>query len=388
MPTFLYSIVLAFVTAFLVTYFVLPKVIEIALAKGLTDEPGERRSHKVSTPNLGGVGIFMGLLLGVIAWTPSEFMGNLQYILCACFVVFLIGVKDDIIPTAPRKKVYGQLIAAAILIWASDLRIPGLYGIGGIEELPYWISVLFTAFTVIVIINAFNLIDGVNGLTGTITIVGASALGIWFYLAGHPEYTLLAAGLIGAILAFLKYNWTPARVFMGDTGSLLLGLLMAILTIRFLQFHLEVPTDRPYYLPAAPATAIGFLIVPLFDTLRVFTTRIVRGRSPFTADRNHIHHLLTDLHLSHGQTTGILAVIAVLFVVLVLMLQNLGNLGLITLIIALALLGTFSLQLQLKRRAQAREEAQQKMGTSMVEPSLKTDETQRKSLAEREISNV
>lgn len=350
----IYSSVLAFVTAFAITFYVIPSIIKIAKVKGLTDEPGERRSHSESTPSLGGVGIFVGVLFSVIAWTPHALFAGLQYVMCACIVVFLIGAKDDIIPSRPMTKMLGQVFAASILVWAADVRIPGLFGIAGIGALPFVISALLTVFTIIVIINAFNLIDGVNGLTGAISIVASLALGTWFYLVGHPEYTLLAAAVIGSTLAFLKYNWTPAKIFMGDTGSLLLGLLLSVLTIRFLQFHWEMKlqglVDNPYYLPAAPAAAIGFLIVPLFDTLRVFVTRIYRGRSPFDPDRNHIHHLLIDLRFSHGQTTLLLATIAILFIVMVVSLQWIGNLALVCLITLLAALATGSLQLQLKRR--------------------------------------
>ncbi len=349
----IYSSVLAFVTAFAITFYVIPSIIKIAKVKGLTDEPGERRSHSESTPSLGGVGIFAGVLFSVIAWTPHVLFAGLQYVMCACIVVFLIGAKDDIIPSRPMTKMLGQIFAAGILVWSADVRIPGLFGIAGIGLLPFWISAALTVFTIIVIINAFNLIDGVNGLTGSISIVSALALGTWFYLVGHPEYTLLAAAVVGSTLAFLKYNWTPAKIFMGDTGSLLLGLLMSVLTIRFLQFHAEMPVDNPYYLPAAPAAAIGFLIVPLFDTLRVFITRIYRGRSPFYPDRNHIHHLLVDLKFTHGQTTLILATVAILFIVLVVSMQWLGNLALVCLISLLALVATVSLQLQLKRRERA-----------------------------------
>ena len=351
----IYSCVLAFVTAFAITYYVLPSIIKIARVKGLTDEPGERRSHTQSTPSLGGVGIFAGILFSVIAWTPHVFFEGLQYVMCACIVVFLIGLKDDIVPSRPWTKVLGQVFAAAILVSAADVRIPGLFGIAGIHVLPFWVSAAITVFTIIVIINAFNLIDGVNGLTGTISIVSAAALGAWFYLVGHPEYTLLAAALIGSTMAFLKYNWTPAKIFMGDTGSLLLGLLMSVLTIRFLQFHTEIPRDNPFYFPAAPAAAIGFLLVPLFDTLRVFVTRAYKGRSPFRPDRGHIHHLFVDLGFSHGQTTVMLGAITVVFIAIVVSMQWLGNLALAGLIFSVAALATGSLQLQLKRRERAAE---------------------------------
>ena len=354
----MYTFILAFLTAFGVTYYAIPSIIKIARVKGLTDEPGERRSHSESTPSLGGIGIFAGVLFSVIAWTPYQLFGGLQYILCSCIVIFLIGAKDDIIPSRAWMKLIGQVFAAGILVYVAGVRIPSLYGIFGVGQLPYWPSVLLSVFTVIVIINAFNLIDGVNGLTGTICIIAATALGSWFYLIEHAEYTILACALIGSTVAFLKFNWTPAKIFMGDTGSLLLGLLLAVLTIEFIEFHMELPRDSPYYFPAAPAAAIGFLIVPLFDTLRVFTTRIARGRSPLQPDRNHIHHLLVDLGLSHIQTTLVLGAIAIFFIAVAVYLQDFGNLLLLITMVSLAGLATLALSIQVKRRARKLAEAE------------------------------
>ncbi len=351
----MYEFILAFLTAFGVTYYAIPSIIKIARVKNLTDQPGERRSHTVATPSLGGIGIFAGVLFSIIAWTPYQLFGGLQYILCSCIVIFLIGAKDDILPSRPLMKLLGQLFAAGILVSVAEVRIPSLYGIFGIGNLPELVSIVLTMFTIIVIINAFNLIDGVNGLTGTICIITASALGSWFYLVGHAEYTILASALIGSTLAFLKFNWTPARIFMGDTGSLLLGLLVAVLAIEFLELHLDLDRSSPYYFPAAPAAAIGFLIVPLFDTLRVFTTRVVRGRSPLQPDRNHIHHLLVDLGLSHIQTTMVLGVITMAFIGLAIVLQDFGNLFLLVTMVSLAGLATLALSLQVRRRERALE---------------------------------
>lgn len=347
------TFILAFLTAFAVTYYVIPSIIRIATEKGLTDEPGERRSHTMSTPSLGGIGIFAGTLFSVIAWIPYQLFGGLQYILCSCIVVFLIGVKDDIIPSRPVKKLLGQIFAAGILVHAAEVRLTSLYGIFGITELSLIASYLLSVFTIIVIINAFNLIDGVNGLTGVISIVAASGFGAWFFFAGHSEYTILSCALIGSTVAFLKYNWTPAKIFMGDTGSLLLGLLMSVLTIKFIEYHLEVPPGEMHYMPAGPAAAIGALIVPLFDTLRVFITRAVRGRSPLQPDRNHIHHLLVDLGLNHVQTTMVLGTIAVLFIGLAIALQSLGNFVSVAMMIGLALIGSVALSIQVKRRQAA-----------------------------------
>jgi UDP-N-acetylmuramyl pentapeptide phosphotransferase/UDP-N-acetylglucosamine-1-phosphate transferase len=302
-------LLLAFMTAFTLAFFAIPAIIQIARTKHLYDEPGERSSHNIRTPSLGGIAIFTGAIFAIVYWTPFRVFGNLQYILCAMTIIFLVGAKDDISPVAPTKKLVAQLMAAAIIAIKSDIRLGSFYGFLGLSaDLPYWLSVALTVLTILVITNAFNLIDGINGLAGSIALLIASALGLWFYLAGAMEYAILALALAGAILAFLKYNITPAQIFMGDTGSLIIGLVISILSIRFIELNHGLPADRYYQLPDGAAIATALLIVPLFDTSRVFVTRMLRGQSPFKADRRHIHHLLIDYGFTHGEATLVLVV--------------------------------------------------------------------------------
>lgn len=334
----MYDILLSFLTAFTVTYVVIPPTIRIALKKNLCDVPSARSSHTINTPRLGGIAIFAGLLFAIIFWTPFKDFGDLQYILCAFIVIFLIGAKDDLEELSPYKKLVGQLIAAAILVFKSNVKISSLYGIFGIYELSDWTAVPFSVFTIIVIINAFNLIDGINGLSGSIGVLISSSLGIWFFATGNIVLAIIASALAGAIIAFLKYNYTPARIFMGDTGTLLVGLTSAILTIKFIELH-KTLSSHPWALKSAPALAISVLIFPLFDTLRVFVLRALTGHSPFSPDRRHIHHLLIDSGFTHMQATAILVMVNFFFMLLALTLQNVGsfNLILIILIIAVAL---------------------------------------------------
>ena len=346
----MFDVILSFVTAFTLTYFAIPSIIHIARVKNLCDEPDERRSHTVTTPSLGGIGIFAGLIFSVILWTPFEVFGNLQYILCSFLLIFLMGAKDDIIPISPYKKLLGEVLAASILVFKSNIRLTSMYGILGFQEMPYWFSVLVTIFTILVIINAFNLIDGINGLAGSISIVIAATIGGWFFLVDHLEMSVLAFAMVGSVLAFLKYNVTPAKIFMGDTGSLLLGLVCSILAISFIETHNELPDSSAYKFDAAPAVAFGILILPLFDTLRVFTTRIMRGKSPLFPDRTHIHHLLLDSGLSHMQATTILVGVNVAFILLVLTFQRMGNSLLLALIIAIAVLMSVLLQFSVTRK--------------------------------------
>ncbi|HLO55002.1 MAG TPA: MraY family glycosyltransferase [Saprospiraceae bacterium] len=332
----MYYIILAFITSFALTYLAIPSIIHIAVKKNLMDEPGDRRSHKVSTPSLGGIGIFAGTVFSIILWTPFNYFGDLQYILCAFIIIFLIGAKDDIDPMSPSKKFLGELFAAGILVFRAKIKLTSLYGFFGIYAIPEFASIILSIFTIIVIINAFNLIDGINGLSASLGLLITFVLGIWFLLVGSIEISIVAFALCGALVAFLKYNITPAKIFMGDTGALLLGTVCSILAIKFIELH-NVITDSSYTFSSAPSVAIAILILPLFDTLRVFVLRLMEGKSPFNPDRKHIHHIMIDLGLTHMQATGVLFLTNILFIILAVMLQNVGNLMLLIIILGLAL---------------------------------------------------
>lgn len=346
----MYDIILAFITAFTLTYFTIPSIIRVAVAKNLCDVPGERRSHTVITPSLGGIGIFGGLIFSVVLWTPFNVFGNLQYILCALVIIFLIGAKDDIMPVSPKVKLIGQLAAAAILTWKAGINISSLYGLFGVYEIPFWLSLPLTIFTIIVIINAFNLIDGINGLAGSIASLVACTVGMWFFMVDRIELAILAFSLTGATLAFLKYNFTPAKIFMGDTGSLLLGLVCSVLIIEFIEYNKVLAlTHHAWAIASVPAVAMGILVLPLFDTLRVFITRAIKGKSPFHPDRTHIHHLLLDTGLSHMQATGVLVAVNLGFIILVYYMQALGTLSLLVLLIVIATFLSTGLYLYVNR---------------------------------------
>jgi len=335
----MYDTILSLITAFSLTYLAIPSIIQIAKVKRLYDEPGERRSHTTPTPSLGGIAIFAGVIFSIILWTPFDVFGDLQYILCSFIIIFLIGAKDDISPISPTKKLIGEFLAAGILVFKSNVIITSLYGVFGIGDLNYITSVILSIFTIIVIINAFNLIDGINGLSGSIGTLISLTLGTWFLLVDRVELAIVAFSLAGAVMAFLKYNYSPAKIFMGDTGSLLIGLICAILVIKFIELH-RVIGDSPYAFQAVPAVAVGILILPLFDTLRVFITRIARGNHPLHPDRTHIHHLLLDFGLSHMQATGVLVAVNIFFIGVVIYFQNLGSMKLLMIILALATLMT------------------------------------------------
>ena len=248
-----------------------------------------------------------------------------------------MGLKDDLSGVNSRTKFSIQFIVAAILVLAGDIRLTGMYGVFGIHSIPYWPSVGLSILTIILIVNAFNLIDGIDGLAATTGIVANGCFaGLFIYLHQY-ELAAVSLAMVGSIFGFLRYNLMPAKIFMGDTGSLLIGLVSVIMAIKFIEFNKFTGAITPQIF-SAPALSVAILIGPIFDTLRVFILRIFSGVSPFTADRNHIHHRMLRLGLNHVQTTLILAGLNIGVILLVLLLQEYGNTILIGMIFVLCLL--------------------------------------------------
>ncbi len=313
--------------AFLITYFAIPIIIRVAKEKKLFDEPDERKLHTETIPTLGGLGIFAGFILATLLGAPQiapPFPGyELQYFAAAAIIVFFLGMKDDIIILPASKKIAGQLIAAAILIKFGSTYINNMHGFLGIHQIPNVASIVLSAFTIIVITNSFNLIDGVDGLAGSLGILTTLVFGIYFYQSGHLALAVLSVSMVGALLAFLIYNFSPAKIFMGDTGSLLVGLTNAFLAIKFINIASIPGTSNE--ISASPAIAFAVLMIPLFDTLRLFTLRILQRRSPFSPDRNHLHHLFLEIGCSHRNTTLIYVASNIGFICLAYSLQGLGT---------------------------------------------------------------
>lgn len=331
------DVVLSFITSFLLTYLAIPSIIHIAEKKALFVEPSQRDSHVHQVPALGGIAIFAGVLFSIIMWTPFKYFGDLQYILCAFIILFMIGVKDDIDPVRVRIKFTAQLLAAFILVFKAHIRITTLYSIFGVGDLPYWLSILISVAVIVFIINAFNLIDGVNGLAAMISIISSATFGYWFYMIDRIELTVIAFALIGALIPFLKFNFTPARIFMGDTGSMLAGLTASILAIQYVEYN-KMLVGSSYYIASAPAIVIAILIIPVFDTFRVFFLRLLKRQSPFKPDKRHIHHLLLGVGFSHMQTTFILSFINVLFILFAFKFNHLGSVLLFSVTFGIAII--------------------------------------------------
>lgn len=309
--------------AFLITFFAIPVIIEVAKDKKLFDEPGERKVHKAVIPTLGGLGIFGGFIIATLIGVPPSAATVLQYFMAAIMIIFFMGIKDDVLILTASKKFIGQLVAAGIVIKFGGIQITDMYGIMGIHALAPTASFLLTLFTIVVITNSFNLIDGVDGLAGSLGLLTSLIFGFYFYFSGEPLYAVLALSLAGSLVAFLIYNFYPAKIFMGDTGSLLIGLINSILVIKFITIASNPSSAIP--LESAPALGFAILLVPLFDTLRVVSRRILNRRSPFCPDRNHIHHFLLDLGLSHKMIAFTCVTANILFIALAYSLRFVGT---------------------------------------------------------------
>ncbi len=312
----------------LISFRLYPIIIYVVNRKGLMDDPDERSAHSNKVPTLGGMGLFIVfsltiMLLGVLADLSRPELLELVSLLAATLLLLIMGVKDDLVLMSPKKKLVGQLLAASMMIFLSDVRITHFQGLLGIGELPYWVSVFFTFFVFVLVINAVNLIDGIDGLAGSIAILSSVTFGIFFLLNQQYLLSLVSFALIGSLIGFLYYNLSSTqKLFMGDSGSLLIGFLLAYQGVAFLGVNENIMAS--FKIPNAPILLLAILSYPLLDTLRVFSIRVRQKRSPFSADRNHIHHRLLDLGNAHEQATLIVSVCNILIIGLVFLMGDLN----------------------------------------------------------------
>ena len=316
--------------SFILVFLSIPTILRVAHSKNLFDEPGKRRIHKQKVPNLGGLGIFIGFLFTYTLYVDWFDFKPIPFIVPALLVIFSIGIKDDIMITAPMMKLLGQLLAAFIIVGFGDLRVTAFHGFFGLEP-DYFTSIAISIIFVIFIVNGFNLIDGVDGLAAISGVLSTLGFVFWFYLNNDVHVTVLGAIVIGSLLAFLYYNVfsKSQKIFMGDTGSMIIGFILATLAIRFMEANApDIRSGLDHQMTSAPSVVIGILIVPIIDTLRVFFLRLSKGSSPFVADKNHIHHRLLTLGFSHIQIALILGGVNVFFIVLNYLLKDFGMLKL------------------------------------------------------------
>lgn len=336
------TLLAAAISSFILAFLILPVVIKYSHLNNIGDIPGRRKIHKKITPSLGGVAIFSGFFITSLIWIDIPYWKDIKFLLVPLFVVFLVGVRDDLVPLRAIIKLLGQVIAACLLVFFLDLRLTGFYGILGIYEIPLWASYALTLFTIIIITNSFNLIDGLDGLSGTLSSISLLFFGVWFFSVGEVTYAILSFSMLGGVIAFLCFNWEPSEVFMGDTGALVIGLMLAILSIHFINVNYALPIETSMRFKASVATAASAIIIPLIDTARVIILRLSKGQSPVRPDKNHVHHAISRLGFSHGKVTILLALVHLLFIGLAIVFAKLSEnwvlLGLVVVSVILSIL--------------------------------------------------
>ncbi|MDR2358202.1 MAG: undecaprenyl/decaprenyl-phosphate alpha-N-acetylglucosaminyl 1-phosphate transferase [Prevotellaceae bacterium] len=302
MSTFFY----ACITAMLCSFLLMPLLARFLRRRQILDEGGHRRIHRGFVPSMGGIIICVAFLFAMLLWIPIESVADRRFELAAIALIFFTGIRDDMDPLRPLYKLFVQIIAAAIVVIAGDIYINSFYGLFGIYEIPALLGHALSILFIIFITNAFNLIDGIDGLAAGIAILAFSFLAFWFYFAGYKTETLRMACIIGALIGFLYYNWQPASIFMGDTGSLMVGFILSTSALFFISENGKLPEDVPYKFPAVFSAGMAVVLLPLFDTTRIFILRIKQGKSPFLPDKQHLHHVLLHVMRTHARTVRIM----------------------------------------------------------------------------------
>lgn len=321
---------LTFVISIIAAWFTIPHIVVISKRKRLFDVPNMRKVHTNSVSRLGGVSFFpcamfaFSLVLGLRYYFhygvdigyEGTLITDFLFVISGLFIIFIIGLADDLVGVSYKPKFLVQFFGGLMLVMAR-LNLSDLTGFFGIHELSWIVSSVLTVFFVIFVINAFNLIDGIDGLCSGIGSIVLAILGLWYVYIEFYVYAMFAFGILGVVVTFFSYNFFGSRlkIFMGDTGSLTLGYMITFLSLKLITINDAPESTLPsiivssgdfYHLYNPLALVVGMLFVPLFDTIRVSVGRILIGKSPFSADKTHIHHKLIAMGISHRKCTVIL----------------------------------------------------------------------------------
>lgn len=307
-------IVPAVLTAYVISYISMPAIIKVAELKEFIDGPdGKRKLQNRFVPTMGGVGIFVAFIISYSVWGQAVSLGSFPFFIAALLIMFLMGVKDDIVELTPFKKFVIQLGASIILVFGGGISLSSFSGLFGIDNLGLVWGSIASVVILIAIVNAYNLIDGIDGLAGGVGVIASGILGIWFWGAGFLSLAILSFALSGALIGFLTFNMYPARIFMGDTGAMSIGFILGYLSIEFLILNHGL-ASQSWHIANGEILAISILIIPIIDTLRVIVLRLIKGQSPFKADQSHIHHEILGLGISHLHSAFILWIVNILMI--------------------------------------------------------------------------
>ena len=312
-------ILILLLACLLASVYLVPKVKRIVYSKRLMDEPNNRSSHSKSIPSLGGIAFFIIFIFGLYFNDQFDEFNVAMSILPGITLMFFFGLKDDLVSLSARVKFSGQILACLFVLFHYKFEIESFQGFFGIYNIPIWVSIPLALLIMLTIINAYNLVDGIDGLAASMSAVALTCFAVCFFWIGRNFLALTAVTMIGALVGFLFFNLSERRkIFMGDTGSLVIGFLLAVLSIRLLALD-DGLSGLPFNSKYVPLLMGTFNLIPLFDVLRVFSVRIFQGKSPFSPDRSHVHHVIIDrFKWSHRRTSFAISCLSFLITMVVL----------------------------------------------------------------------
>lgn len=332
--------VLILIISFFITYLSIPSIILLAIKRNLfqTVKPVLNSHSKRAISNLGGVAIFIAIRI-----TQSLFIDipnfPVKYVTASLFILFLVGLNDDLTGVRPISRLLAQIIVAIIIVFPGGLYISSFEDILGLQSIEPLVAQILTMIFIIGLVNAYNLIDGIDGLAGTLGILGSFTFACLFHLSGNDGLAMLALALFGALLGFLRYNISPAKIFMGDSGAYIIGYLFALFSVQLInQVHTEPIYFNGIYLKSAYGVVAAISIVPVFDSARVFFLRLYHKTHPFKGDNNHIHHRLLKMGLSASQIALMLGSFTLVLILTALSLQGLAAIYQVFIVFSITLL--------------------------------------------------
>lgn len=338
--TFLFTPILAFVISFLL----FPVLIKLLTKWELYDSEKEHRIHQSFKPSMGGIVIYLGFILALVIALPFQEWIKLKYFFVAVTLMFMIGLRDDVLGLSPTKKLVSQLLPISILVVFGNIAITTTILSFDFNNVSLWLNLAIAIVAIVLITNSYNLIDGLDGLAGFIGAICLSFFGIWFYMVDSIYLGMIAFSVVGTLLSFLIFNWQPSKIFMGDTGALLIGLLLSYYSIEFLNYNSALPEGHILKYQSSLGTLLCILIIPVFDTSRVVIFRLRKGLSPFKADKNHIHHQFLKLGFNHSKSVLSIASINLVFILLAWLLRNQPDAVILPLVVILCLFINFGLK--------------------------------------------
>lgn len=347
-------LIMATIASFIISIYAVRKTIFITTRMKVYDVPDKiRKIHGDGIPSLGGIGIFTGyLIVAVFFWPRHHYF--MPAILSSSVLLFFTGIYDDLANMSPPKKLIAQVLASLITTYFADLSLAPFCSAFGLGTLPYWADIVVTTLAGTFFINVFNFIDGIDGLASTLAILYLAVLGVFFAISGHVAIAGITFALLGATAGLLYYNFAPAKIYMGDTGSMFLGFTIFCFSMLFAKW---CSTGELYYAAIrihgdtqALVLLIAMLFIPVYDGLRVFIIRMSKGSSPLKADRKHLHYYLLDAGYTHPQAVIAISLTNIAVIALAYFLQDMAPLIILMSITALVSLVVFIIFLRRKKR--------------------------------------